>query len=196
MQKVILTSFGSFPGVDLNPTVELVNSLLSYFEKNLSDLYEFSSIELPVSFEDSFKFLEKQISEIKPNFVFSFGVAVNREKISLETQAQNLILSKKPDALGNSYFEKKVCERGADFLISDFNWEDSFERLGLGNSDLVELSSSAGNYVCNAHFYSLLDARSRYSYKGSFIHIPRFECVSLEKQVDIIGKLIENTLKS
>src|SRR5574344_2186508 len=83
--KLLLSGFEPFLNNKINPSFEVLKKL----PKDI-DVNEINIIELPVTFNESFKVLEKEIKVIKPDIVISFGLAAGREAISLESTAYNL----------------------------------------------------------------------------------------------------------
>lgn len=87
-QKILITYFGAFEGVAENPTASLTRELQLWAHAELPDT-RLITAELPVIFGESRTDLSRVLERERPDAVISLGVAVGRDKVSLERVAIN-----------------------------------------------------------------------------------------------------------
>lgn len=185
--KLLLSGFEPFLNNKINPSFEVLKKLPKDIDGN-----EINIIELPVTFNESFKVLEKEIKVIKPDIVISFGLAAGREAISLESTAYNLKKSSAPDNNG-IIFENEEIVKGANKEIkTSFKIDETITNIG---SKDTKVSNFPGYYVCNFVYYNVLFNEKKYGYKGLFIHVPTFESMDTLKMEDLIIKVIKELFK-
>jgi pyroglutamyl-peptidase len=147
------------------------------------------SVILPVSFNQAFEKLKIEIDGFEPDYVISLGLAGNRQKICLEKVAINLIHCDIPDNEGILLKDKPIIAGGDSAYFSTLPLNEMVE---LQTPYPVEMSLSAGAYVCNYLMYRLLDYVKDTKVKAGFIHLPHLKenryAIS-ESLVQIIGAL-------
>lgn len=185
MKKIVLSGFDPFAEWDENPSEVLVQNL----KASHLDL-EFHKVILPVSFSRAHLILQNEIKVFAPDAVISFGLAGERKKICLETRALNLMKAKNPDNDGSQFEEMKIEDLGPEELFSSLPLS-KMSQLGLQENSEVDLSDSAGSFVCNHVLYKTLRRASEGSYLVGFIHLPPFEVMSLQNQMNVILKMLE-----
>lgn len=87
-KTLLITYFGPFPGVSVNPsgvTARQVADLLAD-----ESAVRVVTREVPVSYAGSSEALGENLTDIRPDAVLSLGVAVGRDKVSFERVAINL----------------------------------------------------------------------------------------------------------
>ena len=162
MPKILVTGFEAFAGNQVNPTQELIRSVAA------SDvLYPHL---LPVSFEKGWSSLEAKIQEVRPDWVISFGVAAKRQSIDLERVALNFIDARIEDNEGKLIKESVIQADLPACFINDLPLNEWKEKLS--GDYPINVSLSAGSFVCNQLYFHLLNHRSTYGYQALFIHIP------------------------
>lgn len=166
--KVLVTGFEPFGGEKINPALEAVKML-----KDEISGVEIVKLELPTVFVKSKEILEKALEKERPNIVVCVGQAGGRDKISVERVAINVDDAGIPDNDGNHPIDKTIFEDGPAAYFSTLPIKEIVNRL-KENKIPVEISNSAGTYVCNHIMYSLLyNIDKKYlNIKGGFIHIP------------------------
>ncbi len=166
-KRVLVTAFEAFGGASINPTQVIIEKLEPQAELELKRLV------LPVVFDDCLVLLEEAIAEFKPDLVLALGQAGGRSKISLERVAINLNDARLPDNAGKQPIDTCVCEGAPDAYFSRLPIKRMFRAL-QEQSIPVEVSNSAGTYVCNHLMFGLLDLiEHRYpNMQGGFIHVP------------------------
>ena len=169
MMKILLSGFEPFGESPINPSQMLVETLV---KKEF--LYgECQSVILPVDRDLGPETLLKAVDAHHPDFVLSFGLAMGRAKISLERVALNLMDFRIPDNAGTQVQDEMVIPDGPAAYFSTLPLRTLYDVL-FENNLPVELSLSAGAYLCNQVYYSLLHeiAVQQKPIRAGFIHLP------------------------
>lgn len=165
MKKILLTGFEPFSDIKNNPSETLVFDLSRRlkFEKDLhTDVYI-----LPVDYQKAAVYVESlDISQY--DFIFQFGVASSRTKISLERVALNWMESSIPDNSGRNPSPQKITDSGVEALFSSLDLATLSRHLNRQFGSVVDVSFSAGAYLCNYVYYKTLAKAPR----CLFVHIP------------------------
>ena len=82
-RTLLLTFFGPFPGVPVNPTVALAEGAQRLLTRMRPDLNVITR-ELPVSYDGSSTALRTALQDVQPDALIILGVAVGRDVVSLE----------------------------------------------------------------------------------------------------------------
>lgn len=169
MTTLLLTYFGPFEGVPLNPSQAVAFGAQEALAISAPHL-TVEVHELPVEFAESSRALGELLERIKPELAISLGVAAGRDKVSLERVAVNLDSARIPDNAGAQLIDQPIRGDGPDAYFSTLPTRAIFE--GLSSQQLpVELSYTAGTFVCNHVFYELMHA-TKGAIPAGFIHIP------------------------
>ena len=169
---LLLTYFGPFPGVPVNPTVALAEGAQRLLTRMRPDLNVITR-ELPVSYDGSSTALRAALKDVQPDALISLGVAVGRDVVSLEQVAINLDSAGIEDNDGDRRCDEPIAPGGREAYFSSLPVRASFERLRAAGEP-VEISYTAGTYVCNHVFYEvhrILERQGRRIPAG-FVHIP------------------------
>lgn len=165
--KVLLSGFESFLDVKVNPTEILMRQIQNIDFRD----FEIKTVVLPVEFVNSFKSLKNHIDDFKPDLVLSFGVANQRQSLEIERIAINFRSSKNKDNSGFRPSNDKIDDNGPDGVFSNLKIDQIVSELKKQEVP-IDVSNSAGAYVCNSLMYELcLDAKINKYYAG-FIHTP------------------------
>lgn len=128
---------------------------------------------LPVVFGEAVRCLQRCIRQHDPELVVCLGVAGSRRKLSLERVAINLDDARIPDNRGQRPIDTPVRKTGPAAYFSTLPLKAMHRTLTRGDWP-VEVSATAGTYVCNHVFYGLIHTlRRRPGVRGGFIHVPR-----------------------
>ena len=171
MRTIIVTGFEAFGGSETNASWEAV--------RRMADV---DAILLPVSFSRACAMIREIVSG-RPEAVLCVGEAGNRDVISVERVAINLMDARIPDNDGCRPMDEPVCPGRPAAWFSTLPVREI--RAAMRNA---ELSLTAGTYVCNAVFYTLMDEISRNGADtaGGFIHVPAqrtaYESITAELQ--------------
>jgi len=165
---LLVTGFGPWPGVRINPTAALVAGLSN------EDLPEPGACRLvtkvlPTEYRRSWTMLRRSALRHRPDIVLQFGFAPKAEAISLEKLGR-LPCGKRTDAAGYAPRSGTVSRSGPDRLSTTIPLKPlamALRRAGLA----VALSEDAGGYLCNATFYRSLQRLGEGRHIG-FVHLP------------------------
>ena len=180
---LLLTYFGPFPGVPVNPTVELAEGAQRLLTRMRPDLNVITR-ELPVSYDGSNAALRAALQEVQPDALISLGVAVGRDVVSLEQVAINLDSAGIEDNDGDRRCDEPIVPDGREAYFSSLPVRASFERLRAAGEP-VEISYTAGTYVCNHVFYEgqRISRELGLSIPAGFVHVPAI-CADGEEDAD------------
>lgn len=180
---LLLTYFGPFPGVPVNPTVALAEGAVRALNTARPDLRVVAR-ELPVSYDGSSTALRAALQEVQPDALISLGVAVGRDVVSLEQVAINLDSAGIEDNDGDRRCDEPIVPDGREAYFSSLPVRASFERLRAAGEP-VEISYTAGTYVCNHVFYEgqRISRELGLSIPAGFVHVPAI-CADGEEDAD------------
>jgi pyroglutamyl-peptidase len=164
MKKILLCGFEPFGGETVNPSQELLNCGLQELDQTLL---------LPVSFERAFAKLQIELLAQEHTDIVMLGQAGGRVKVSLERVALNLVDSEAPDADGVVKKDQPINKNGPAAWMTNYplrTWLDQALRENLP----LEISNSAGTYVCNDLIYKVADWKSttKKNFRWLFMHFP------------------------
>lgn len=166
-RTVLLTGFEPFAGASVNPSAEAVALVAEHWDGTETLV----TAVLPVAFGRSTTTLAALLAEHAPDVVIATGLAGGRTAISLERVAVNLIDARIPDADGAQPIDEPSLPGGAPAGMSSLPVKAIVAAIGAAGVP-VELSLSAGLYVCNhvfMHLTAWADARGA---RAGFIHLP------------------------
>jgi pyroglutamyl-peptidase len=168
MTKVLLIGFEPFADYPSNPSTDLVWEAARAGHEG----WEIDVAILPVAWREIHAALCSALHQSKPQWVLAFGLAANRQMISLERVAINLLDFRVPDNTGESITEQAILPGGATAYFSGLP-------LGRLHSALIragiptEISCTAGTFCCNQAFYLLAHESNDWQrFRGGFIHLP------------------------
>ena len=174
---VLLTGFEAF-GDDRNADVPRNSSWLvaQSLHGQLIANHQLIAAQLPCVFADAGTELLRFVREFQPALVICLGQANDRQVISLERIAININDARIADNAGKQPIDQPVIEGGAAAYFSSVPLKPmlaALQRVGTTS----EISQTAGTFVCNHVFYSLMHfldstAISVRGMRGGFIHLP------------------------
>ncbi|MBQ6472173.1 MAG: pyroglutamyl-peptidase I [Victivallales bacterium] len=173
--KVLLTGFTPFGRNTVNPSWEAVKLVQAF------DGMELHRLEIPTVFGKSAQILEEALENIEPDLVLCIGLAAARDSICLERIAVNISDAKSPDNEGNVPHDKVIRLDGPAAYWSNLPCEKLV--VALEEEDIpARLSFSAGTFVCNHVFYSLMYLiDTKYpQMTGGLAHIPSTTVLPLD----------------
>lgn len=153
--NIVVTGFEPFGGEHINASWEAVRELAGV-----------QKILLPVSFRRASAMI-RNIVLSRPDAILCVGEAGGRSKISVERVAVNLMDARIPDNDGFQPVDIRIREDGPAAYFSSLPTRAMTEAM-----ENAELSYTAGTYVCNTVFYTLMDA-IKDTIPAGFIHVPR-----------------------
>ena len=153
--NIIVTGFEPFGGESTNASWEAVKELEGV-----------QTILLPVSFRRAAALI-REMTFSRQDAVICVGEAGGRDRISVERVAVNLMDARIPDNDGFQPVDIRIREDGPAAYFSSLPTRAMTEAM-----ENAELSYTAGTYVCNTVFYTLMDA-IKDTIPAGFIHVPR-----------------------
>lgn len=167
--NILITGFEPFGESDLNPSQMLIESLSG-------SSFDGVSLVLDVLPVDQAKAPDKIVSLIHqhhPDAVLAFGLAMGRPKVSLERVALNLQDFRIPDNQGVTIKDQPIQPEGPAAYFSTLPLQQMLSAL-LKEGIPAMLSLTAGAYLCNLVFYTMLHTLADLSLKSpaGFVHLP------------------------
>ncbi len=177
--KILLTGFEPFDGSKLNPSQQVVDA----FPIDQFSNHSISKMILPVDSSSAVDLVRQTLSEFQPDLVIHLGEASSRPAISLEKVAINWMDFRIADNTGAQIKDQRIFENGQDAYFSSLplrQIKDALTSEGIP----VEVSLSAGAYLCNQVFYSSLFFIDQFRMKTicGFIHLPSLPEQVMEKK--------------
>jgi pyroglutamyl-peptidase len=146
--RILVTGFGSFPGVGHNPTELLVHALGKHRARLARLGIDLELATLPVRYAGVAQKLEALDETLKPDATLHFGLAARRKFFSIETRALNRLSLLHCDASGARAPCLAIIPGAPHAASATFPYrqiESALRRRGLPSRS----SANAGDYVCN-----------------------------------------------
>lgn len=169
MTRVLLTAFEPFGGEQVNPS-QLAVQRLAAQEMNGVEL---RTAFLPVVYYTAAESLRAALEEHQPDIVICVGQAGGRFAITPEKVAINRNDTATPDNAGQAPIDEAIITDGPVGYFTGLPVTTIVEALQEANIP-AQVSWTAGAYVCNHVFYSLmhlLETEQR-NIRGGFVHVP------------------------
>lgn len=168
-RTVLLTAFEPFGGAASNPSMAVVDRVAHAWDRSET----FHSAVLPVAYRRAAETLDALLRDVQPDVVVSVGVAAGRERPSLERLAVNLCDARIPDNDGAQPLDEQVLSGAPLAVMTTLPVRATYARLRESGLD-VELSMTAGTFVCNAVFYRSASWSQRHpGRRAGFVHVPQ-----------------------
>lgn len=200
-RTLLVTGFGPFPGVAVNPTQALA---LALDGRSVNGAAVCARV-LDVSFARAAQQLAQAVLATQPVALLHFGVAAGSTEIRLESQAVNRIAADRPDSDGVNPADTGPADTSpAEPCVDPQHPLDAALAPWLDLPSLAErlnrrglptqISADAGRYVCNALYFSSLAAQSQAETPRPclFVHVPLIdgEHWTLQRLIDAAEELI------
>lgn len=128
-------------------------------------------LQLPCRFDAASAALQAALDSHRPEWVLALGLAPSRLGFSLERVAINLIDARIPDNAGSQPIDRPVRAGAPPALFATLPVKAMAAALQAAGRQ-AELSLSAGSYVCNHVFFTLMLAlQQRPGARGGFMHV-------------------------
>lgn len=179
--KLLITAFEPFGGEQINPSLEAVRQIEKDRISNIAVL----TAELPV---DRYRAVDTALDLLmvnRPDIVIMLGEAGGRYKINPERVAINVDDFRIPDNVGNQPTDEPIIEGGPAAYFSTLPIRAIAERISKANIPAA-ISNTAGAYLCNRLFYSVMHAIKVNGLDASagFIHLPYLHDQAVSKYWD------------
>ena len=165
--RILVTGFEPFGGDSVNPSW-LVAQHLS--RASIAGV-QLQAVQLPCVFGLSAQLLVQALAQHQPDVVLALGLAQGREGISIERVAINVDDARIPDNVGQQPIDTPVVPGGPAAYFSTL----PIKRLALGLQQAghpVNISQTAGTFVCNHVFYALQHHLQGQRVMSGFVHLP------------------------
>ncbi len=168
--RLLLTGFDPFDGAVINPSWAAVSA----FHHHTVAGHLLCAAQLPTQFGASIDRLRALLVEHQPAMVICVGQAL-RPKVSMERIAINIDDARIPDNAGLSPVDTPVVQGGPAAYFSTLPIKAMYQAL-CDHHIPVEVSQTAGTFVCNHVFYGLMHMLAStpewQHIRGGFIHVP------------------------
>jgi pyroglutamyl-peptidase len=166
--KALVTGFEPFGGDKINPSSLATDRL----KKRIAGVAVHTAV-LPCSYAHSTGMLREAIEDVRPDIVLCVGLAGGRAELCLERVAINVQDARIRDNDGKQPIDKPVVKDGpaAHFATLPIKaCVAEMRKAGLP----AAVSNTAGTFVCNHIFYSLMDIAAGHPIpmRGGFLHVP------------------------
>jgi len=195
--NILITGFVAFLKNTENPTEEVLKLLPKSIYGN-----KITTVLLPVVYDKCFEKLLPFIKETNPDIIINLGLAGSRKGISLERVAINIKDYSLPDNNGVIKDSEAIVDGGKNAYFSTLPLKKIMTKIQSKNI-AVEISNTAGTYVCNNLMYHVLHyiETNKLDIKAGFIHVPYMSEQLLNKSenslpLDIILEGIIDSIKA
>lgn len=184
---VLLTGFDAFGGETINPSWVVAQAL----HGEILQGHLVMAAQLPTEFVASGKRLADLLRQHQPALVLCIGLAGGRASLSLERIAINIQDARIADNIGAQPIDVPVIESGPAAYFTTLPIKAMLLALAAANIP-AEVSQTAGTFVCNHVFYSLMHVLKKQDAtahaRGGFVHVPYLQdqglpCMTLEDMV-------------
>jgi pyroglutamyl-peptidase len=189
---VFVSGFGPFERVGVNPSGEIALALAASPPAGTS----VRSVVLPVSFARAPEVWDAAFAELvgqgrRPDLFLALGVA-KRPGFRLERCASpELKLVPRADMDGRSARE---FTREGPRLETGLDLARLLEALRRRGVEDARVSRTAGGYVCERTYHHVLTRAGEHGLPGLFVHVPPLRFTALERQVQVVGRVLEEAL--
>ncbi|GAB3194626.1 pyroglutamyl-peptidase I [Nesterenkonia suensis] len=207
---VIVTGFEPFGGMPHNPSWDLASAVAARADAGDSAVAaragaQVRALCLPVAFGRAPRLLADAVDAAvtegqAPAAVVALGLAAGTEAVRLERVGLNLRDARIADNDGTQPANAPVVPGGEAALFSTLRLKAAQSRIAACGIP-VQISLSAGSFVCNEVLYALLhDLRDRgLQVPGGFVHIPDLRDpqspVSLGQAAQAVEIVLEEALR-
>ncbi len=170
-RTLLLTGFEAFgddpSGQGLNPSVQIAAAL----HGQRIGHWRIAGHVLPCEFGRSVRVLKTLMREYEPQAIVCLGQAGGRSAISIERVALNWDEAALADNAGQIRSGQPILKTAPAAYFSTLPIHAMREAV-MGQGMAAEISSTAGHFVCNHVFFSLMHALRKSKTPAGFIHIP------------------------
>jgi len=183
----LITGFGSFERVSLNPSGALARAL--------DGDPGVVGVELPVSFRGSADAFDRALASLAPDrpaCLLSLGVHPG-SGFKLERRAGAVLATGRTDNDGETgEVVSGAMGGGGEDLATDLDLPVLAAELGELGLGRVEVSEDAGGFVCERIYRHAVVRAGELGCAALFLHVPPLESVPLESQVILARALLES----
>mgnify|MGYP001176955962 CR=1 FL=1 len=186
----LVSGFGPFEAFGVNPSAEVAQALAARPPEGL----RVRSRILPVSFARAPLVWDELLEGgERPELLLGLGVASRRRGFSLERWAKpQLRLVLRRDVDGRSAREFSADGPRLQTSVDLARLLAALRRRGASEA---RISCTAGGFVCEHIYHHLLTRAGERGLPGLFVHVPRLCFARLERQVQVVGWVLEELLR-
>jgi pyroglutamyl-peptidase len=190
--EVLLTAFEPFGGETTNSSVQAARHVKKKRFRGASVRVE----ELPVDRHRAIDTALEALRASAPDVVIMLGEAGGRFRINPERVAINIDDFRIADNAGNKPSDEPIVEGGPVGYFSTLPIRAITERL-ISARIPAAISNSAGTYLCNRLFYSVMHeiATGGILTKAGFIHLPYLHEQTIPKPIDQASLSLESIVE-
>ncbi|WP_163187519.1 pyroglutamyl-peptidase I [Cellulosimicrobium sp. SL-1] len=189
---VVVSGFEPFGGDATNPSWETAQLLAERGEELVGD--RVVAVRLPVTFAGAWPVLDAVVREHDPEVVVALGLAGGAGRVRLERVAVNVRDARIPDNAGAQPVDVPVVPGAPVGHWSTLPLKASLVAVREAGVP-VEVSGTAGTYVCNDVFYALMHHwGSVPGRRAGFVHVPDAGAVPVEGQVTAVAAVVRQAL--
>ncbi len=191
--KILISGFEPFGGSTVNPSQKILESLPDRILANV----RISKVLLPVDQKKAPEQLLSVIDQSDPDAVLSLGLAQGRARISLEKVAINLLDFRMADNAGSTVKDQPISPTGPTAYFSGLPL--AAIKIALTKNGIpCKISFSAGAFLCNQVFYTLMHHLHDQSppIPAGFIHLPALPEQAASAEKDIPTMSIQTQLQA
>ncbi|WP_372699944.1 pyroglutamyl-peptidase I [Arthrobacter sp. JSM 101049] len=167
---ILLTGFEPFGGDRANPSIGAARRAAELLNDTGQPA---TAVELPCVFADAPAALRYAMDAYRPDLVVCTGLNAAADGVRLERAALNLVDARIPDNAGAQPVDVPVVPGGPAAYFTTLPVKRALAALRDAGVP-VQVSHSAGTYVCNQVFYALMHALADDAggTRGGFVHVP------------------------
>jgi pyroglutamyl-peptidase len=190
--RLLLTGFEPFGGSSINPSQQIIERLEA---EGLPGIELVTAI-LPVDRLRGPEKLLQLFEKFHPEAVLCLGEASTRAVLSIERLAVNLLNFTIPDNQGVQVEDEPIVPGGPAAYFATLPVRKAYEAVKAAQVP-VEISLSAGSYLCNQVFYTLLNflVHQGLDFPAGFIHLPRLPEQAAVQQAAEPSMSLETSLR-
>jgi len=189
---VLVSGFGPFEKVGTNPSGAIAQALAASPPRGA----RVRAVVLPVSFARAPESWDAAFGGLlgpgeRPALCLALGVA-KRPGFRLERYAKpELKLAPRVDVDGRSAHEFTRAGARLESGLDLARLLDGLRRRGVADA---RISRTAGGYVCERIYHHVLTRARERGVAGLFVHVPPLSSTALERQIHVVGWVLEEAL--
>lgn len=187
--RVLLTGFGPFPGVAVNPSGWLAETVASGAQPDACTLYR---AVLPTEWEAVASRAAYFHRAIRPRLMIHFGVQPSANEILLECRAHNEI-EPRADARGAHPEHSAVLPDCGESLETCLP-VDAFAARLQEERIPASVSHSCGRYLCNNLYFRSLFWAEQNGADALFVHVPQTHILSKETMLRAAESILQEAI--
>ena len=199
--RILLTAFDAFGTNAINPTEEILHR---FAERKEYGAFTLDTLLLPTSFSRAVPCALKRMEQVQYDVVLSLGLAAGRKAVTLERVAINCMDARIPDNDGACPKEELIVSDGPAAYFATIPNRKIVEAIKPQGIPIL-ISNTAGTFVCNQIFYSLLHHTSAVGKPIiGFVHVPyateqgmgeSYFSMPIKELTDAVFKILEELAK-